>query len=60
MSKTPARASAKSWLKAAVKRIVAKARPDKVVLFGSRAYGLHMGDSFLRTVLRRGKVLYES
>ncbi|MEK7743346.1 MAG: nucleotidyltransferase domain-containing protein [Elusimicrobiota bacterium] len=39
MPKTPTRGSAKSWLTAAVKRIVAKARPKKIVLFGSRAYG---------------------
>lgn len=111
MSKTSNHNSAESWLKAAVRRIVAKARPSKIILFGSRVYGkpdaesdfdllvlldspdsregrydlvdmaigLHrwpvdilvrtpkeveerllMGDSFLRTILRRGKILYES
>ena len=104
-------ASADRWLRSAVKRLVGRVHPEKVILFGSRARGrpgedsdfdllvvldqppskarryelvdraigahrwpldllvrrpeeirsrLRMGDSFMRGILRRGRVLYES
>lgn len=102
---------ARRWLRQAVKRIASQAKPRRIILFGSYAYGkpraysdidllvilgrpsswdkryeivdkaigehiwpvdiivrrpeeiesrLRMGDSFLREIIDRGKVLYES